>query len=90
VKQGRPERDKIEAERRAVEEAQRKEREAAEAKARAEREVEEARQREIKRQQAELMDARALLASFRERFGHLAEFAGVVAAIDAMNQKKAA
>lgn len=72
------ERDRLDAERREVEAQQRKEREAAEAA-----------QREIQRQQNELLDARVMLQTFKERFGHLRQFAGVVKAIDAL-QKKAA
>lgn len=64
------ERDKIEAERRTVEEAQRKAREA-----------EEANQREIQRQANELLDARAMLTTFVQRFGHLKKFAKIVKAI---------
>lgn len=77
------ERDRIEAERRAVEEAQRKEREAAEAKAKAEREAEEAKQREIRKQLAEIADARGMLEMFVTRYGHLKEFAPVSGAINA-------
>jgi len=76
------ERDKIEAERRAVEEVKRKEQAAAEAKARAIRDAEEANQREIRRKKAEQEDARGMLLLWRERYGHLPEYAAVVAAID--------
>lgn len=48
-----------------------------------------AQQREIQRQQDELMDAEAMLDTFKTRFGHLRQFASVVKAIDAL-QKKAA
>lgn len=65
------ERAKLEKERRAVEDAQRKEREA-----------EEARQREARRIDNQKLDGRAMLASFREQFGKVEEFAPVVAAID--------
>lgn len=65
------ERDKLEAERRAVEEAQRKEREA-----------EEARQREIKRKEAEQADSKAMLLLFKQRFGHLPQYAAVIEAIN--------
>jgi colicin import membrane protein len=54
------------------------------AKARAEQEAREAAEREERRKVAELLDARGLLAEFKERFGHLPQFAGVVAAIDAL------
>lgn len=66
------ERDRVDAERRAIEDRQRKEREA-----------EEAKQREIRRQEAELSDARGMLKLFRDRFGSLPEFAGIVSEIDA-------
>lgn len=71
------ERDRLDAERRVAEEAARK--------LRAEQE---AKQREIQRKKDELLDARTMLASFVERFGHLNEFAGVVASIKGL--KKAA
>lgn len=64
------ERDKIEAAQRAIEEKKRKEREA-----------EEAKQREIQRQANEVLDARALLATFTKRFGHIEEFKDVIKAI---------
>jgi colicin import membrane protein len=74
------ERDKIESERRAVEEKQRKEREA-----------EEAKQREIQRRMNEKLDALQILETFRERFGHVYEFGGVVSAInEVLNQEKEA
>jgi colicin import membrane protein len=69
------ERERVEAERRAVEERERKAREA-----------EEAKQSEIDRQQNELLNARAMLQAFRTRFGHRKEFAAVVKAIDALAQ----
>ncbi len=64
------ERDKIEAERRALEEAQRKEREAAEAK-----------QHESARLVNELNDGYEMLATFVRRFGKREEFKKVTAAI---------
>lgn len=64
------ERDKVEAARRAVAERERKEREA-----------EEARQREAQRQQNEILDGWAMLATFVKRFGAIAEFSPVVAEI---------
>lgn len=64
------ERDKLDAERRAVEEARRKEREAQEAK-----------EREIQRQANELNDGYAMLATFVRRFGKLDEFKAVTKAI---------
>lgn len=93
--------DRLTAERMAVEASQRKVREEAEAKVRAERdakelaerqarELEEARQREAQRQQNELLDARAMLNTFKARFGHRKEFAGVIQAIDALRRKVAA
>lgn len=66
------ERERMDAERLAQEERERREREAAEAA-----------DREQRRKEAEVMDARALLLTFKERFGHLKQFAGVVRAIDA-------
>lgn len=77
------ERDKIDAERRAVEEAKRKEHAEAEAKAKAIRDAEEAKQREIRRKEAEKADARGMAKLFRERYKHLPECAGVIAAINA-------
>lgn len=76
----RASRARIEAEERAaaqVREAARKEAEAAAAAA-----------REVQRRENEVMDARALLATFKARFGHLPDFAGVVSAIDALTPKK--
>ena len=67
------ERDRLDAEARAVEAEKRKVREA-----------EEARVREEQRKEAEVLDARALLKTFRERFGHIAEFAGVVKEIEVL------
>lgn len=57
--------------------------ERAEARAKAEeerkiREAEEAKAREIKRQETELLDARAMLETFHKRFGHLVEFAPLI------------
>lgn len=57
---------------------------------RKEREAEEARQREIRRKANELTDAREMLATFKQRFGHLEQFAPVVKAINACLAKKAA
>ena len=71
------ERDKIDAERRAVEEVKRKEQAEAEAKAKAIRDAEEAKQREIQRKRAESLDGRALLTDFTHRFGSLPEFAAI-------------
>lgn len=76
------ERDKIEAERRAIEEAKRKEQAEAEAQAKAIRYAEEEKQREIQRKENELLDARQMLESFCTRFGHLKDFAPVVSAIE--------
>lgn len=82
--------EKIDAEKRAVEEAARKARLEQEERERKEREVKEAAEREERRQVQEKLDARAALENFRERFGKLPEFAGVVKAIDAYlkEQKK--
>lgn len=72
------ERAKVEAERRAMEAERLREQEAAESA-----------RREIARKENEVLDARALLTSFRSRFGHLPEFKGVVDAIDAAIPRKA-
>jgi hypothetical protein len=64
------------------EELERKVREASEKKQREEREKAEAIEREKQRKEAERMDARHLLGRFLDRFAHLEEFAGIVAAID--------
>lgn len=72
------ERAKVEAERRAMESERFREQEAADAA-----------RREIARKENEVLDAKALLTSFRARFGHLAEFKGVVDAIDAAIPRKA-
>ena len=76
------ERDKLEAERRAVEEAKRKEQAEAEAKAKAIRDAQEAEQREVRRKEAEKEDAKGMASLFRERYKHLPECAGVIAAIN--------
>ena len=73
-------------EQREVEAAARKEREAAEAKAKALRDAEEAKQREIQRKEAEKADAAAMLALFKQRYGHLPQYAGVIAAINACTE----
>ena len=76
------ERDKLYAEQRAVEEAKRKEQAEAEAKAKAIRNIEEAKQREIQRKANELLDGKAMLQTFKARFGTGAEFSKVVDAIN--------
>jgi hypothetical protein len=43
----------------------------------------EARRREIERKENEVLDAYAMLTTFKVRFGHLQQFAGIVAVIDA-------
>ena len=89
------ERDRIEAERRAAEDAARKLREAEEAKAaaerrakeeaeRKEREAREAVDREAKRKADELLGAAAMLKTFKERYGHLPQYAIVIDAINAL------
>lgn len=86
------ERDKLEAAQRAADAKARQEREAeeakqfqirlaAEAKAKAERDAAEAIEREKRRQEADLLDAKAMLLAFKERFGRMKEFAGVTRAI---------
>ena len=77
------EREKIDADRRAVEEAKRKEQAEAEAKAKAIRDAEEAKQREERRKAAEKEDARGMARLFRERYKHLPECEDVIKAIDA-------
>lgn len=63
-------------------------RDAVEREARLKREAEDKRlqdeRRELERKAAEVLDARQILAKFKERFGHIAEFKGVVKAIDAL------
>ena len=78
----RVEREKLDAERRAADEAKRREEAAAEAKAKAIRDAEEAAQRERQRLVLEKSDARTSLEIWRNRYGHLPEYAGVVRAID--------
>lgn len=57
-------------------------REAEDAKAKVLRDAEEAAQREIQRKEAELSDAKGMLKLFRDRYKHLPEFAGIIAAIN--------
>lgn len=83
------ERARLDAERRAADEVAHAERKrqqdaefAAAALLRKEREAEESRQREIRRKEAERMDAKEILSEFAARFGHLKEFEGVVDAIN--------
>lgn len=76
------ERDALEAKRREVEEAERKERAIAEAKAKAERDAKEAIEREAKRKADELLGAAAMIKTFRERYGHLPQYATIIKAID--------
>jgi hypothetical protein len=83
------ERDKIEAERRAVEEAARKERMEAEARAKAIRDAEEAAAREKLRLENELNDGYDMLATFVRRFGKREEFRKVCAAIEPFIRVKA-
>lgn len=85
-------RARLEAEERAAREA----RAAEEARHQAERdrlraasEAQEATARELQRKENDVLDARSMLITFRSRFGHLAEFAPVVLAIDAVVPKKA-
>lgn len=65
------ERDKLEAERRAVEERARKEREAREAE-----------EREIQRKKNDVLDGRAMLEAFVRRFGKLPEFSQIASTIN--------
>lgn len=55
----------------------------------AERHAAEAARREIQRKENEVLTARELLVVFKQRFGHLGEFAAVVAAIDTVLPKRA-
>lgn len=75
----RAEQARIEAARLALEEQKRKEREA-----------EETKHREVMRKQNEILDARQMLVTFVNRFGHIAEFKQVVAVIEPLLHKKAA
>lgn len=83
-------REEIEAKQRAADEQARKVREELEAKAAAERKAKEEAEREARRQEAELMDGQQMLAVFKDRFGKRREFSGVVKAIDAYFEAKAA
>lgn len=58
------------------------------AKLRQQEEAADVARREIQRKENELLTARELLNAFKQRFGHLEEFATVVAAIDALQPKK--
>lgn len=78
-------RERVDFERRKAEQAAR---DAEEARLNAERERQDAERREIARKANEVMDAKALLIAFRQRFGHVEEFAQVVMAIDACIPKK--
>ena len=77
------ERDKLEAERRFVEDAKRKEQAEAEAKAKALRDAEEAKRREEQRLATELLDGRQMLATFVQRYGQRAEFESIADLIEA-------
>lgn len=68
---------------READEKKSKKREADEAKAKAERDAEEERNRERTRLADEQLDAYGALHMFQKRFGHLKEFAPIVAAIEA-------
>lgn len=84
-------RAQIEEEQRVAREAQRAEdaRLAAErARIDAERREAEAARREVERKEADLADAREMLALFVSRFGHIAEFSVVVAAIKSLKAPK--
>lgn len=87
----RASREKIEAEERAARQA----RVAEEAKLHAEREAADAErrkmdaeQREIQRKANEIQDAYGLLATFTQRFGHMEQFAPIIAAIASIVPKK--
>ncbi len=90
-------RQRIEAEERAARQAReeqdrkaRQEREAEETRLKAEREMLEAQRRELQKEENEKHDARAMLETFRTRFGHRKEYARVVTAINACLEKVAA
>lgn len=92
----RSERAQLEKERLAKEEAERQERLAQQAREETERvrqqairEADEAKQREIQRKKNERLDAHAMLITFCNRFGHIAEFAPVVKAINNISKKAA-
>lgn len=70
-------RDRLAAQQRAADDAMRKQEDARVAA-----------EREIQRKANEVLDARQMLTTFKQRFGHLDEFAGVVIAIDACIGKK--
>lgn len=85
LKAEQDERDRIAREAREAEEAKaRAEQDERERQAKAERDRVEAEEREAKRKEAELLDAAAMLATFKERFGHLPKYAKVVKAIEAV------
>jgi hypothetical protein len=79
----RAERERLEKERLAKERRLREALAKAEAKAKAKRDKEEAAERDRLRKEADRMDARAMLTTFRERFGEIDEFAAVIREIDA-------
>lgn len=97
----RVERERLDAERRALEDAARAEQLAKDEAARAQR-LDEQRKREAeenaraeaerekRREEQEAMDARSMLDTFVQRFGHRKEFASVVTAIKTLLRKKAA
>jgi hypothetical protein len=86
----REQEDRERAERAAIEAKERAARAEQEAKERAAREAQEAEQREIRRKEIEQADARAMLELFKKRYGHLPQYAGVVAAINAALKEKVA
>jgi len=89
LKAEQDERDRIAREAREAEEHRiRVEKYEAERVVEAERERKEAEAREAQRLADELLDAAAMLATFRERFGHIRKYARVVKAIDAVQASK--
>lgn len=85
LKAEQDERERVAREAREAEERRVKaEQDEAERVAKVERDRVEAEAREAKRKEAELLDAAAMLATFKERFGHLPKYAKVVKAIDAV------
>lgn len=86
-------RDRIAAAQRVADEKaarEREERAAEEAKLKAERDKVEEEKRQVALREAELMDGKAILLRFKQRFGGVNEFVGVVKAIDAYLGKGAA
>lgn len=80
-RQARAARDEADRQAKAVRDAEEARLKAERDRLEGERRAEEAKQREIQRKQNELLDARAMLETFVDRFGHIAEFQLVVQSI---------